>query len=228
VAGSERADGEQADRRRPAADSDPAPEAEAGLFGNRRLALIGLGLLALYVGLNMVDVWLTGRGDYDGQAPAAVVLGAAQYNGEPSEALRGRLDTAGQLYADGQVELVVVTGGGQPADETTEAKTGYDYLRENFGLPDEALRLEVQGRSTYQSLAAAARFLDDEGIEQVVVVTDPYHARRSQLVAEEVGLEADVAVTDAGMSIDRVLREAVAISLGRVLEFRRIDAYLPV
>ena len=33
-----------------------------------------------------------------------------------------------------QDKVVVVTGGGQATDVTTEAKTGYDYLREQTGL----------------------------------------------------------------------------------------------
>lgn len=205
---------------------DVSEESEKSGISRRRFGLFVVGLLVLYIAANIIDVWVTANSDFTDSAPAAVVLGAAQYNGEPSDALRGRLDTAGDLYASGQVELVVVTGGGQPADVTTEAKTGYDYLRENYAMADEALRLEVQGRSTYQSLAAAARFLEDEGIERVVIVTDPYHARRSQLVAQEVGLEAEVAVTGARVSTQRVLREGVAVSVGRLVGFRRVDAYL--
>lgn len=191
-----------------------------------RVAVLLVALTGLWFLYNLADVWLGSRADYGGNAQAAVVLGAAQYNGSPSAALAGRLDQAGQLYLDERVELVVVTGGGQPADITTEAKTGYDYLRQTFGLPDEDLRLEVDGTSTYQSLAAVARFLDNEEIDQVILVTDPYHARRSQLVAEEVGLEAELVSTDAGFGVGRLVREAAATSAGRILGFRRVDAYL--
>lgn len=192
---------------------------------------VGLGLVGLVVawfGYNFIDVWVGSTNDYEGSATAAVVLGAAQYNGSPSAALAGRLDAAAELYLSGRVEMVVVTGGGQPADVTTEAKTGYDYLRLTAGIPDEDLRLEVDGTSTYESLAAVSRFLADEGIDEVIVVTDPYHARRSQLIAREVGLDAEVVSTDAGVSFSRIGREAVATSLGRIVGFRRADAYLDV
>ena len=53
--------------------------------------------------------------------------------------------------------FVVVTGGNQEGDVTTEAKAGYDYLRLTQGIPDEALLLEVDGTSTYESLRATAR-----------------------------------------------------------------------
>ena len=199
-----------------------------GLITRSRLALAAVALVALWYLFNLVDVWIGATSDYQGTAPAAVVLGAAQYNGSPSAALAGRLDRAGELYLDDRVQLVVVTGGGQEADITTEAKTGYDYLRQTTGMPDEDLRLEVDGTSTYESLAAVARFLSAEGVDRVIVVTDPYHARRSQLVAGEVGLDAEVVSTDSGIRVDRLLREAAATSVGRVLGFRRVDAYLDV
>ncbi|MEM7276369.1 MAG: YdcF family protein [Actinomycetota bacterium] len=199
---------------------------DRSVIPTRKMAVIAGLLLVAYLVATFVDVWWASRAEFDGAAPAAVVLGAAQYNGEPSDALQGRLDRAAQLYLDGQVELVVVTGGGQADDITTEAKTGYDYLRDTAAIPDEDLRLEVDGRSTYESLAAAARFLSAENIAEVVLVTDPYHAKRSELIAEEVGLMAEVAPTDSSAPVGRMLRESGAIAVGRILGFRRLDAYI--
>lgn len=189
----------------------------------RKLFWIGLLLAIGYMMVNFVDVWVASLRQSDQSAPAAVVLGAAQYNGEPSDALRGRLDAAAELYGTGRVDLIVVTGGGQAADITTEAKTGYDYLRQTAGVPDEDLRLEVQGSSTYQSLAAASRFLRAEDIDSVLLVTDPYHSRRSQLIAEEVGLDASVYSTEGASSLDRLIREALGTAAGRIVGFRRLD-----
>jgi len=190
-----------------------------------KLALYGLGLIALYFLANFGDVWFASRSDVDSEATTAVVLGAAQYNGEPSGALRGRLDRALELYESEAVTLVVVTGGGQTDDITTEAKTGYDYLRD-AGIPDEALKLEVQGTTTYESLSATARFLEAESITDVIIVTDPYHARRSTLIANEVGLEASAATTSNDGSIGRIANESIAVGVGRLISFRRFDAYL--
>ncbi len=201
---------------------------EEPLIPTRKVAIIAIGLLTLYVAVNFLDVWFAARGDYDGVAPAAVVLGAAQYNGEPSEALQGRLDKAATIYLDDRVRLVVVTGGGQADDITTEAKTGYDYLRDTASIPDEDLRLEVDGTSTYESLAAVSRFLVAEGITEVILVTDPYHARRSKLIADEVGLEAQVSPTDASATFGRLARETGAVAVGRIIGFRRINAYVDI
>ncbi len=198
--------------------------------GPSRLFWVGLvaGLVAVYLLVTFVDVWLTSRLEYESPVDvegqrAAVVLGAAQYNGEPSPVLRGRLDEAATLYETGEVDFIVVTGGGQEADVTTEAKTGYDYLRETSGIPDERLLLEVQGASTYESLAATARFLTPDGVTDVVLVTDRYHAKRSILTAEEVGLRPVVSLTPQDPSFERLVEESFGVALGRVIGFRRLD-----
>ncbi len=190
----------------------------------RTLALIVV-LAVAYGAITFVQVWWASRSDPDLRIPstAAIVLGAAQYNGTPSPVLRGRLDHAAELYLRDDVEIIVVTGGGQSEDTTTEAKAAYDYLRSTIGIADERLRLEVDGTSTFEQLAAAARFLESEGITEVVIVTDPYHARRAQLIAREVGLDASVSVTEAGAPFGRLVRETVAVSLGQIISFRRLE-----
>lgn len=198
-------------------------------IGRRRLRVLQLLVVlpCLYLAFNFVDVWFASTNSADGDVSAAIVLGAAQYNGEPSPVLRGRLDLAADLYSSGRVAMVVVTGGGQENDLTTEAKASYDYLREVAGVPDERIKLEVQGTSTYESLAAAARFLDDPLLAEfkVFVVTDPFHARRAELVAREVGLQADAVVTTGGAPFGRLLRETAAVSVGRLIGFRRLERF---
>ncbi len=187
---------------------------------SRAIALVVL-LIVGYIGATFVDIWFATRRSADGDASAALVLGAAQYNGTPSPVLVRRLDEAAALYEADRVELVVVTGGRQEGDITTEAKAGYDYLRQQ-GIPDEDLRLEVQGDSTNTSMAAAARFLRNEQIDDVILVTDAYHTRRVELIADEVGLAADVsAVGEADFG--PMIRETAAVSIGRVIGFRRLD-----
>jgi uncharacterized SAM-binding protein YcdF (DUF218 family) len=180
---------------------------------------------ALYLAVSFLDVWWASRSDYRGTAQAIVVLGAAQYDGEPSPVLRARLDHAAALFHDGRAPMVVVTGGGREGDRTTEAKAGYDYLRTTAGVPDEQLLLEVDGTSTYESLAASARFLRRQGISEVILVSDPYHVRRVALVAAEVGLTPHVSPTATATPGDRLVREAVAVAAGRVIGFRRLDRF---
>jgi len=187
-------------------------------------AVILLGVVVLYLGVTFVQVWQASRSDGARKADAIVVLGAAQYNGTPSPALQNRLDHALDLYERGLAPVIVVTGGRQDGDRFTEATTGYNYLRDH-GVPDAAIRKEVQGHTTYESVAAAARFLRDEGIDDVILVSSPATAKRLAGISGDVGLDAAISPSSGSPQIRSLARETVAVSLGRLIGYRRLDRF---
>jgi uncharacterized SAM-binding protein YcdF (DUF218 family) len=187
-----------------------------------RVALVGFGAGALYFLVTFVQVWQASGRDEARQADAIIVLGAAQYDGEPSPVLASRLDHAAELFDAGIAPLIVVTGGRQPGDRFTEAEAAANYLAAH-GVPGGAIEREVQGESSWESLAAAARFLrDDYGIDSVVLVSDPYHAMRIDGIAHELGLDAVVSPADTESSVGSLLRETVAVSIGRIIGYDRL------
>ena len=171
------------------------------------------------------QIWFAARRDQQGPADALVVLGAAQYDGVPSPALRQRLDHAAALFSDGVAPVIWVTGGRQPGDRFSEASASSRYLIRN-GVPDSAVMLETNGENSYQSLAAAARFLRDAGDHDVLLVSDPWHAYRIAAIAREVGLRPRVSpASTAEWSVNgvrRLLRETAAVGLGRLVGYRRL------
>jgi uncharacterized SAM-binding protein YcdF (DUF218 family) len=187
-----------------------------------------VGLLAavvLYLGVTFVQVWRAARNDQARPVDAIVVFGTAQYNGVPSPVLAARLDHAIELYEKDLAPVIVVTGGNQPGDQFTEATASANYLIER-GVPDEDVLREVSGTSSWQSLAAAANFLDDREINDVLLVSDPFHSLRIRAMATELGLEAHSSPTKTspirGMTEARYMaREAVAVAVGRIVGFRR-------
>jgi uncharacterized SAM-binding protein YcdF (DUF218 family) len=171
-------------------------------------------------------VYRTGRSDQARPVDAIVVLGAAQYDGTPSPQLAARLDHVVTLYDEGVAPLVVVTGGKQPNDRFTEAESSARYLAER-GVPGDAIAMESAGSSTYESLANTAELLGQRGLDSVVVVTDPYHALRSRLTAEDVGLTAYVSPTPTSVvrgasSLRRHLLEAAGVAAGRIVGFETL------
>jgi uncharacterized SAM-binding protein YcdF (DUF218 family) len=186
----------------------------------RLVALLFL-LLVAYMVVTFGQVWWFSRRDGAREADAVVVLGAAQYDGRPSPVLRDRLDHAHELYDDGLVDVIVVTGGKQAGDQFTEAQAGYLYLRQQR-VPEEDLLLEVQGTNTWESLAATARFLRRLDLTNVVLVTDGYHALRVDAIADELGLDASVSPSQRGGSPRQLVQETGAVAVGRILGFRRL------
>jgi uncharacterized SAM-binding protein YcdF (DUF218 family) len=181
-----------------------------------------LGAVAvLYVMVTFVQVWRASTRDGARDAEAIIVLGAAQYNGQPSPVLQARLDHAFELWDAGDAPTIVVTGGRQEGDQFTEATAGYNYLR-GRGVPDEAILKEVQGTSSWESLAAAARFLRDRDIHRVVLVSDGYHAFRVDAIASDLGLDASVSPSDEGGSVAELARETAAVAVGRIIGYERL------
>ncbi|HEX4867950.1 MAG TPA: YdcF family protein [Acidimicrobiales bacterium] len=185
-------------------------------------------MLLLVLGYGAVTFLLVYRASrHDGARPAdaIVVLGAAQYDGRPSPVLQDRLDHALDLYQEGYANQIVLTGGRQEGDRFTEATAGYNYLRDH-GVPDDDLLREVQGKNTYESLTAAARFLRERGETTVVLVTDGYHAYRVRAIARDLGLDAAVSPApnrlSGGAELRHLLRETAAVSVGRLIGWNRL------
>ena len=154
---------------------------------------------------------------------AIVVMGAAQYNGNPSPVLLSRLDTALDAYRRGLAPIVIVTGGNQEGDVYTEAGTGRDYLVDQ-GLPEDAIRVEDRSTNSEENLRNAAAIARREGIESVLIVSDGFHLFRSKMIAHDLGLTATglPASTSpirpgSGSERNYILRETAAILAYKLL-----------
>ena len=159
----------------------------------RGLLLVAGSLLGLIAVLCVLIV-LEGRRDDApqvglGRVGAAVVLGAAQWNGDPSPVLRARLDHALDLYQGGRVRQIILTGGVGPGDATSEADAGRAYLLDR-GVAPEALLLEQTGTTTLESLRNTAEIARANRIGAVILVSDPFHMLRALKMARDLGLIA--------------------------------------
>ncbi|MDY7105597.1 MAG: YdcF family protein [Actinomycetota bacterium] len=208
--------------RRGASSRPRTPRAQARSRRRRWTLFAVLSVLLaaiLYLVVTFVQVWWAANQDAARPSDAIVVLGAAQYDGRPSPALRGRLDHAADLVDDGIADVVIVAGGKQEGDRTTEAKAGYDYLRargyENVLIADRST-------NTWENMLEVARILREQDLETAVLVSDPYHALRSRLTARSLGIDAVVSPTNASSSFDRLARETAAVAVGRMIGFRRL------
>jgi len=187
--------------------------------------MVAGSLGVLYIGVTFVQVVAASHTDDSGSADAIVVLGAAQYNGTPSPVFAARLDHARQLWSDGIAGLIVTTGSKQAGDTFTEGFAGFNYLLLS-GVPESDLLVITDGSSTWEQLAATSRQLAVRDLNSVILVSDPYHALRLHQIASEVGLKSKISPTSSGSSLRQMLRETAAVSLGRILGYRRVDNWL--
>jgi len=150
--------------------------------------LVGAVVLSvLIVGGLLVRTLQVGARDTRAEVDAIVVLGAAQYNGRPSEVYQARLDHAHQLFREGVAGHIVTIGGKQQGDRTTEGAAGRDYLADRGVDPNVLVAVET-GNDTLASVRAAAAVIERKAWRSVVLVTDPAHAFRASLIARDSGL----------------------------------------
>ena len=154
-----------------------------------RLVLVGLFAVVALGGYAAYRIWDQGNRDEQRQADAIVVLGAAQYDGRPSPLFAARLDHAIDLYQGGLAGHLIVTGGKQEGDRTTEAASGRAYAV-GKGVPDEAILAEDRSRTTLQSIRGVAELMRERGLHSAVFVSDPSHMLRVLRMASDEGIEA--------------------------------------
>lgn len=146
---------------------------------------------------------------------AIVVLGAAQYWGDPSPVLANRLDHAADLYRMGVASTIITVGGGIPGDKITEAQAGADYLKRK-GIPESAVVTIAKGSDTIESLEAVAARAQDNSWNRLAIVSDRAHVARSAAVAETLGFQTSVSGPAGGdgsfLSFERVGWEALGIA----------------
>jgi uncharacterized SAM-binding protein YcdF (DUF218 family) len=175
-------------------------------------------VVAIAFGATGVAVWRAAHTDdaaHVDRADVIVVLGAAQYNGRPSPVFEGRLRHAQILYGEGKADRILVLGGGAPGDRSTEADAGRAWLISE-GLPPESVVASPVGRTTLESLRAAAEWMQAQDLHSAFLVSDPWHNLRMKRMASDLGIEAYASATwqsaarTEGTRFEGYLRETMA------------------
>lgn len=162
-----------------------------------RLVLGVVLMAALVVGGIGFRVWQVARVDDRSDADVIVVLGAAQYNGEPSDFLAARLDHGARLWRAGVAPVIVTVGGALPGDAYTEAEAGRRYLL-SYGIPADVVVAVGEGSDTLSSVRAVAERGKASGWSSAVIVSDPGHSLRARTMARDTGLDVQVSPTRSG------------------------------
>lgn len=156
--------------------------------------LLGLVLLAgfityvaalTYIGLNVYK-------DTVEPSDVIIVLGAKSYkDGVYNPCLVARVDHAIDLYKKGVAPMLLMTGGPDAEDSTIEATTMKQIGIEQ-GADSEDILVEINSTSTYENMTLSEPLLREQGVDSVIVVTEPFHSPRAELVAKKVlGADAD-------------------------------------
>ena len=160
------------------------------LFRWIRRAITVIVILAVVApAYGVSQVWRAANNPVIRQADVIAVLGAAQLNGKPGEALEARLVEAKRVFELGYAPSIITVGGGAPGDRTTEAASGKFWLRNN-GVPASKVTAVEVGRDTLTSTKAFTEVMRKRLVSDVIIVTDPFHCARAISMANDQGVLA--------------------------------------
>lgn len=117
--------------------------------------------------------------------PVVLVPGAGlNAFGGPSAPLKDRLDTAIDLYRQGKVQKLLLSG------DNTEVTYNEPGAMQTYaisqGIPESDLVLDYAGRRTYDSCYRAHHIF---GLDEIMVVTQAYHLPRALFLCENSEME---------------------------------------
>ena len=161
-------------------------------FLTRRIfALIAVACLLFFVVLVVLYRQVDARAKVDEarRADAIIVLGSAVWQGErPSPSLYARVQHAIALYRAGYAPALIFCGGlgNYPPSEAEMMRR----IAADAGAPADAMVLDDRSHSTEENLANAKAIMDARGWRSALIVSDPFHLLRAELMARDLGIEA--------------------------------------
>ena len=163
----------------------------------RRTITIIVVIALIAPGYAVSQVWRAAKNPIVRNADVIVVLGTAQLNGRPGEALEARLIEAKRIFDLGYAPIIITVGSGAPGDRTTEAASGKYWLRTN-GIPSKKITAIEEGRDTLTSTKAYAAVMKKRYVSDVIIVTDPYHCKRAMAMANDQGVISTCSPVQSG------------------------------
>ena len=151
--------------------------------------LILIALIAVYIASNVVSICNYSNKNETCKADVAIVLGASTYNGEVSPVYQERINHAIDLYNDGYVKKLIMTGGVGKENDTSDSYIAKQYAISN-NIPVEDILTEDTSTITQENLENTKKIMDESGYETALVVSDPLHMKRAMLLAKDTGMTA--------------------------------------
>jgi vancomycin permeability regulator SanA len=147
----------------------------------------------------------------------AVVLGAAVWSdNKPSPSLAFRVDKAAELYKNGSVNKIQLTGGNAPG-ELSEAEVSLNHILKK-GIEKRDVWIEKYTTSTIEQVRFIKNdLIREKKINSIIIVSDIYHLQRVKEICRFYNFKANIAASNLNLKTDKIifyqLRECLALLL---------------
>ncbi len=123
-----------------------------------------------------------GSTDYRQKADVVVSFGAkVRSDGSMSLSLQERVKSAVELYLDGYVDYVLVSGGQGSDEPINEAYVMRDYAI-SLGVPNSAILVDTQGDTTQDTVKNSIDICNQKGLSTILADSSFYHMPRIKMM----------------------------------------------
>jgi uncharacterized SAM-binding protein YcdF (DUF218 family) len=153
------------------------------------------GLGALFIGVSIASLVYVGIHAYDNTAKpsdAILILGAkSQYKNMTNPCLKARVEKGVMLYKQKYAPKIIMSGGDDSFQKDNQAEK-MKAIATALGVPSSAILLEKQSSNTYENFLYTKRILQDKKLSSIILVSDPYHLARAELLAKTMHIPFSV------------------------------------
>jgi vancomycin permeability regulator SanA len=155
----------------------------------RHIFLLGIIVLLLVVLPRLITgVYTKNRIYRETESPperVAIIFGAGlRRDGSPTAMLRDRVLTGADLYFNGKVEKLLMSGDNRFVNYNEPESMRQFAL--SAGVPDEAIVMDYAGRRTYDTCFRAKAIF---GVKKALLVTQKFHLPRAVFLCNMLGMD---------------------------------------
>ncbi len=136
-----------------------------------------------------VAIWSYGNKDHAALSDSIIVLGAAIEGDKPSPVFEERINHAVNLFQNKKASKIIFTGGLGYDEKFTESEVGAAFAV-GLGVPSSAILKDMTSRTTRQNLLEAQSLMKEYNLKSAIIVSDPLHLKRAEIMARDLGISA--------------------------------------
>ena len=171
----------------------------------KRYLSISLLIIIGWFLFNAFSIHKYSKNYHEDPSDVAIVLGAGTASGKISHVYEQRILHAINLLNKGKVRKILFTGGYGEGQQISDSRAAQNYAMQK-GVFKSQILLEEESTITYSNIKNARNIMQENSLLSALVVSDPYHMKRSMAMCEKVGIDALPSPTPTTMYRSRMIK----------------------
>ena len=138
---------------------------------------------------NAADIRYYSKHFFENKSDVAIVLGAGTASGKLSHVYEQRVLHAIDLLKREKVKKILFTGGYGEGQKMSDSRAAANYAMLK-GVQERQILMEEKSTITFHNIEEAKKVMEINDLKTALVISDPYHMKRSMKMCEKVGIKA--------------------------------------